>query len=254
MAGAFSDDSGSSNPAQRRLDRMDQGMVCREVCFSYAAAVNTAPLIIDHLNHCFERGEITLVTGATGCGKSTLIHLLAGLMRPSEGQIVVDGRPISRWISRHLDLWRREVGLVFQEPQLIPDLTLLENVIAPLVPLDLSMRSAQDRAGALLERLDIGHLRHQPVKKLSGGERQRTTLARALIAQPLYLLADELTAFQDSAHVSAIKSLLVDQRAKGACIVVCSHDDRLVKSSIFNDVFQLAGGRLESVGSCGIPC
>ncbi len=233
---------------------MCEGLACREVCYTYASASNGAPLIIDNLSHCFKRGGNTLITGITGSGKSTLLHLLAGLIRPTQGQIMADGRPISRWISRHLDLWRREAGIVFQEPQLIPDLTLLENVIAPLVPLPVSRHEAQKRAGNLLDRLDLAHLAHKPVRNLSGGERQRVTLARALITRPKYLLADELTAFQDASHVSAIEALLADQQAKGACVVVCSHDDRLLKSTIFNDIFRLADGRLEGADPCGIPC
>ncbi len=232
---------------------MCRGLACRKVCYSYPSASKGGPLIIDRLSHCFKRECMTLITGTTGSGKSTLLHLLAGLIRPVEGEITADDRLISRWTSRHLDLWRREAGLVFQEPQLIPDLSLLENVIAPLVPLDVSRPEAQERARALLDSLDLAHLTHKFVRKLSGGERQRVALARALIIRPKYLLADELTAFQDASHVSVIEALLADQQGKGACVVVCSHDDRLLKSEIFTDVFRLADGRLESAKPCGIP-
>lgn len=220
---------------------------CRNIHFSYPSSGGRNQAVLNGLTHSFKNSQNSLITGPTGSGKSTLLHLLAGLMRPRQGMIVSNGRPVSRWISAHLDLWRREVGLVFQEPQLLTDLTVMENVAAPLIPSGVNRREAHDKVMEILVRLDLAHLANQSAERLSGGERQRITLARALVDRPTYILADEPTAFQDDDHTSAILKVLAERRDQGACAVVCSHDNRLVRTGKFDAVLKLNHGRLEAL-------
>ncbi len=224
---------------------MKKGLECQQIHFFYPINDPHHQGVLVNLNYHFQMARLTLVTGPTGSGKSTLLYLLAGLSRPSQGQILANGQPVSRWISRHLDLWRRNVGLVLQEPYLIEDLTVMENVAAPLIPLNLSRTAVTQRIISLLERLDLRKLTTKPAGLLSGGERQRVTLARALIGRPDFLLADEPTAFQDNLHTAVIMDLLTSARDHGSCVVVCSHDERLLSSQRFDATLRLRHGRLE---------
>jgi ABC-type ATPase involved in cell division len=166
-------------------------------------------------------------------------------MRPTEGQILANDKPVSRWISRHLDLWRRKVGLVFQEPHLFSDLTIVENLAVPLVPLGIKRKEANRLIMDFLSRLDLTHLAAQPAGSLSGGERQRLTIARALIVHPMFLLADEPTSFQDDDHTTHILNLFIQEQNRGASVVVCSHDDRMISCGDFDVILKLNQGHLE---------
>jgi putative ABC transport system ATP-binding protein len=226
---------------------LKKGLYCQDVQFSYPLNGNEHQMVLRHINHCFEMEKCTLITGPTGSGKSTLLYLLAGLTRPIEGQILADGQPISRWLSRHLDLWRRTVGLIFQEPYLLSNLSVLENVAAPLIPFNIRQSEIYKKALPLLGQLDLIALAGKSVKRLSGGERQRVTLARALIGQPTFILADEPTAFQDDDHTTSILTLLKKECRKGCCVVVCSHDQRLLTKAHFHVAMKLIHGHLEPV-------
>lgn len=225
---------------------MNKGLECRNIHFSYTHSDRYRHGTLTGIRHCFKASESTVVAGPTGSGKSTLLYLLAGLIRPTQGQILADGHPISRWIGRHLDLWRRKVGLVFQEPHLLPNLNVMANVAAPLIPLKLKRLEIERRISALLEQLDLSNSATRPAGRLSGGERQRVTLARALIVRPRFLLADEPTAFQDDNHTLDILNLFQKARHQGSCVVICSHDGRLKTANQIDVILRLNKGRLES--------
>ena len=214
----------------------DSGLVCRCVTFQHSGG----PKIFDGLDVRFPGHSVTLVTGPTGIGKSTLLHLLGGLLMPTGGQILAAGQAVSRWRTDHKDRWRRQVGHLFQHLHLINELTVLENIVLPLVPLQTTWAQCQARAAPVLERFDLFGFAHTPVHKLSGGQRQRTALARAMVHQPRYLLLDEPSGFQDERHTLRLLEMLADTAAAGACIVVCSHDPRLVSAhSFFHEIRRL---------------
>lgn len=202
--------------------------------------------VLDRIDADFEAGAATLVTGDTGAGKSTLLHLLGGMLRPSSGEVLADGRPVSRWAAVHRDIWRRQVGIVFQHLHLLPDLSVEENLLLPCIPSGLSWNRLTRRANALLTRFDLACARRAKLHLLSGGQRQRVAWARALMVKPLYLLMDEPSAFQDDAQTRCLLNLLAETAGRGACIVVCSHDVRLRKAeAIFQQTYGLAAGHLE---------
>lgn len=180
--------------------------------------------ILDHVDLTVPHGELLAVVGPSGSGKSTLLGLTAGLDRPTEGEVWIDGEPIQDLSEDELALLRRrKIGFVFQTFQLLGHLTARENV---RLPLELLGRSdAGRRADELLERVGLGERGHHYPSQLSGGEQQRVALARAFAPEPAILLADEPTGNLDRATGRRVLDMLVElQRRQGATLVLVTHD------------------------------
>jgi ABC-type lipoprotein export system ATPase subunit len=179
------------------------------------------------------RGDFVALRGASGTGKSTLLHLLGGLDTPNAGEILFDGQDVSRYSDRELTHFRnRRVGFVFQAYHLLPELTALENVCLPARLARISVGAAVNRAEQLLARVGLqGRLDHKP-SELSGGEQQRVAIARALINEPELLLADEPTGNLDSHTGTEIIELLKNLRAeKQMTLVIATHDGKVASSA-----------------------
>jgi putative ABC transport system ATP-binding protein len=185
---------------------------------------------IDGLSLEFGGGELSLLLGASGCGKTTLLSSLAAILRPARGSIALDGIEVTRLQRAAIGAYRREqVGIVFQSFNLMPSLTALENVEVPLRAAGMRGRPARRRAGELLERVGLGaRASHRP-GRLSGGERQRVAIARALAHDPPLVLADEPTAHLDPARVTDVVRLFRDIADEGRIVVVATHDERMVE-------------------------
>jgi len=172
-------------------------------------------------------GEFVTVTGPSGCGKSTLLNLLGGLDRPTSGEIVVDGLPLHAAGERELTAYRRRtLGIVFQFFNLLPAMTVRENVELPLLLRGDSSRKAAPRVAEMLDLVGLGgragHFPHQ----LSGGEMQRTAIARALAGGPRLLLADEPTGNLDSANADRVcETLTKIASQKIAVLVIVTHSE-----------------------------
>lgn len=184
---------------------------------------------VDGLDMQAGDGELVLLLGASGCGKTTLLSALAGILRPTAGNIIVDGTDVTRLSGGALTDYRRhQVGIVFQAFNLIPSLTAAENVALPLLATGAGRRRALDRACTLLSQVDLGdRVDHRP-GDLSGGQQQRVAIARALALEPPLLLADEPTAHLDYVQVEGVIRLLRSLAREGRTIVVATHDDRLL--------------------------
>lgn len=169
-------------------------------------------------------GETVALTGPTGCGKTTLLSLLALLDDPDEGELEFEGVPAAQL--RPAESWRAaNVGIVFQLHHLLPHLTVAENVALPLAVRVLSRRDRLERVAGMLDRLALGHRAHTLAAKLSGGERQLAAVARALIARPALLFADEPTGSVDSGTGQLILDHLLGWcRETGATLVLVTHD------------------------------
>ncbi|MCW3480420.1 ATP-binding cassette domain-containing protein [Neisseriaceae bacterium JH1-16] len=191
-------------------------------------------------------GESVAIVGTSGSGKSTLLSLLAGLDYPSSGEIALFGQRLSGLSEDQRAVLRRDkVGFVFQNFQLMPQLTALENV---LLPLELSgRRDAREAARAMLERVGLGHrLKHYP-KHLSGGEQQRVALARAFVIRPKLLFADEPTGNLDPATGRQIIDLLFTlNEEEGTALVLVTHDNEL--ASRCDAIYRLVDGKLSGAG------
>jgi len=198
------------------------------------------PLVtLDHVGHSFdegrivalkdvsltiEEGESVAIVGASGSGKSTLILLLCGIRMPSTGRVLWKGDPVIR-PEQWTDLRRSEIGIVFQEFNLFPTLTALENIEVAMFGSGFGSRERRRRANTALETVGLSeratHLPHE----LSGGERQRVAIARSIINNPTLILADEPTGNLDSVNAAAILDLLFDlKRARGATLVMVTHE------------------------------
>jgi lipoprotein-releasing system ATP-binding protein len=189
-------------------------------------------------------GEMVAVVGASGVGKSTLLHVLGGLDRARSGTVVVAGQPVSTMSDRALVEFRnRHVGFVFQFHHLLPEFDALENVEMPMRIAGVSREESRQRATALLERVGLGaRLAHRP-GMLSGGEQQRVAVARALIMHPALLLADEPTGDLDEGTADALHRLLREMHGEfGLTSIIATHNPRLAAAC--DRVLRLEGGRL----------
>ncbi len=174
-----------------------------------------------------QKGEFAAVMGPSGSGKSTLLHLIGGLDRPTEGQVLVDGRIISQMADDEVTLFRRtRIGFVFQFFNLLPTLAAVENVMLPLILDGRSSSESNLRAKTLLERVGLEGRRDHLPEELSGGEMQRLAIARALAFNPPILLADEPTGNLDSKSGEAILQLMRRINQEEHCTVVMVTHDR----------------------------
>ncbi len=176
-------------------------------------------------------GEFLSLQGASGTGKSTLLHLLGGLDDPTSGEVFASGQSLSAMSSARLAKWRNdEVGFVFQSYHLLPEFDALENVLLPACMAHANRAESQKRAESLLERVGLAkRMSHLPAE-LSGGEQQRVALARALINRPQLLLADEPTGNLDSKTGGEVLDLLCElQSEANLTMIIATHDDKVAK-------------------------
>ncbi len=178
-------------------------------------------------------GEFVCLVGKSGCGKTTLLSLLSGLEKPTQGRVSLDGKEITSSSEDELALFRREnVGFIFQSFNLIPTLSAWENVALPLFPMKIPQEQQRQRAMEMLEKLELGHRTGHLPSALSGGEKQRVAIARALVNRPKIIFADEPTGNLDSATGEAIMSILRRLNDEdGVAILMVTHEADLAKQA-----------------------
>ncbi|RZK62624.1 MAG: ABC transporter ATP-binding protein [Hymenobacter sp.] len=171
-------------------------------------------------------GDFVAIMGPSGCGKSTLLNVLGLLDTVDSGQYLFDGTDVTRLRERQRDLFRQpRVGFVFQDFNLIDELTVYQNVELPLVYARVPAAERQRRVAAVLERLQLGHRQQHRPAQLSGGQQQRAAIARAVVSNPQLLLADEPTGNLDSASGEAVMRLLTDLNEAGMTVVMVTHSE-----------------------------
>lgn len=202
----------------------------QKLTFAYSAA---RPFVFPDL-HCGP-GEALLITGQSGCGKTTLLHLLAGILRAQAGSIQIGDTELSRLTPTQADRFRgQNIGLIYQKPHFLAALTVQENLQLP--PYFGRKPGASKSIASLAEHLGISHTLQQHPARLSLGEQQRVSIARALVNHPKLILADEPTSALDDTNCEAVIGLLTRQAAEQeAALVIVTHDSRL-KEVIKNQV------------------
>jgi len=189
-------------------------------------------------------GERVAVIGTSGAGKTTLMHILGGLDRPTAGDVMFEGKSLFSLRGAELDAFRNQtIGFVFQFHQLLQEFSALENVAMPLMIGGINKCDATDKAAVILEEVGLGHrLSHKP-GALSGGEQQRVAVARALVKEPQILLADEPTGNLDSVTSDEIVALLNQMhKARGLTMIIVTHNNELAGS--LDRVLRIDDGRL----------
>jgi len=210
---------------------------------------DTESLVLSHVDLSVARGELVAVLGPSGSGKTTLLTCICCINEPTEGLVEIDGVRVydNGWTGVDVRALRRQkMGVIFQSYNLIPFLTVLENVQLILTLNGFSQEESMERAMRLLDYLDIAHRwRHHPTE-ISGGEQQRVAVARALANDPAILLADEPTAALDTERGKSVMTLLRRlSREKNTGVIVVTHDKRMVEG--FDRIYQIADGKM-SVG------
>lgn len=199
-----------------------------------------------------QAGEFVAIMGPSGSGKSTLLHLMGGLDKPTSGEVILAGKPLSQLNDYELARIRRlKVGFVFQFYNLIPTLTAAENIALPLLIDGVPLRRYRERLDELLELVNLSDRAQHKPDQLSGGQQQRVAIARAFVNQPEIVLADEPTGNLDTRSGTAILELLQRSRAElGATIVIVTHDPRA--ASYAQRVIFLRDGKIaKTLGSEG---
>ncbi len=193
----------------------------------------TAVTALDHVNLTVDAGEFVAVMGPSGCGKSTLLHLLGGLDRPTSGRVLIEGGSLGDLSDDKLtELRRCKIGFVFQFFNLLPVLNATENAALPLVLDGTSPAAAQAKAREWLERVGLGNRLASRPDQLSGGQQQRVAVARALVADPVLVLADEPTGNLDTHSADEIAGLLRRVSEEwGRAVVMVTHDPRIAAYS-----------------------
>lgn len=201
--------------------------------------------ILDQLELEIKAGERIAIVGPSGSGKTTLLNLIGTLDRPDEGKMIFDGQDLSAMNDNQLAQFRnRKIGFVFQLHHLLPQLSLMENVLLPtLTDSALQGKEAEERAKRLIERVGLSGVVGQKPSELSGGECQRTAVVRALINRPALLLADEPTGALDQKSSGNLTDLLIElNKEEGVALVVVTHSMDVAKK--MERIYRLENGRL----------
>jgi len=210
----------------------------------FNAGAKNAFCALEDISFEIKQGAVVLLKGASGSGKSTLLSLIAGLSKPSRGEVVVGGKRISKLPDNFAALFRREsIGFIFQKFNLIPTLSVFENIIVPLIPSNIHEKELRIRADILMHRFGIFDKKETLIRHLSGGEQQRVVICRALINNPSILLCDEPTANLDATLSQEFVQMMQALKAEGKTILIATHDCLFFDLPFVDQCIELARGK-----------
>ena len=205
---------------------------------------------LEQASLAINRGEMTVLKGPSGSGKTTLLSIIGCMCRPTAGRVVVQGRDVAKLPERFLTQIRRQTfGFIFQQFNLIRDISVQENVALPCYPTDTGFAEIRRRVEAMLARFGIAAKKNLKVRKLSGGEQQRVAIARALINDPEIIIADEPTAHLDLELAAELLAMLDDLRRDGRTIIIATHDPLIFDHGAVDRTISMRNGRIENVAA-----
>ncbi len=200
-------------------------------------------IALDDISFKVEKGEFAFLTGPSGAGKTTLIRVLLGEYLPTQGEVTINGEKLKSVAKNKLYLWRRKIGVVFQDYKLFPDKTVWENVALPLQIRKTSPGEVDDKVGKTLKLVGLSERAHLFPSQLSGGEIQRASLARAVITAPEVLLADEPTGNLDPQTSEEVIKLLAEINDSGTTVLMATHNKSIV-DTLKARVIELEKGKI----------
>lgn len=192
------------------------------------------------------RGKVTVLKGPSGSGKTSLLSAIGCMSRPTAGSIIIDGKDVVKLPEKFLtNIRRKKFGFIFQQFHLIRNVTVLENILLPLYPLNIKPSEMKERSLAIMNQFSIAEKKNLKVKNLSGGEQQRVAIARALINNPEVIIADEPTAHLDMQLASEFMDILALQSRAGKTIIIATHDPFVYEHPLVNKTIVMKDGRIE---------
>ena len=204
-------------------------------------------IAVDRVSVRIGRGEVVALKGPSGSGKTSLLSLIGCMARPTSGRIVVDGRDVAKLAEGALTHVRRQTfGFIFQQFNLISDVSVLDNVMLPLYPTGIGTAEIHGRAQKILSELGLGEKTRRKARSLSGGEQQRVAIARALVNQPEIIVADEPTAHLDRALSDELMSILEGLHRDGKTVIISTHDALIFDHPIVDRVIAMRDGRVQT--------
>jgi putative ABC transport system ATP-binding protein len=218
------------------------------LCKVFNSGRSNQSQVLTDINLQITQATASLLEGTSGSGKTTLLSILAGLTKPTSGNYFFEDQNLSHWSERFLTLFRQQnVGILFQNFQLLPAKSVLENIALPLYCLPLSPTAIRQAAQRAAQEAHIEHKLSSPVRLLSGGEQQRTALARAIVNRPKIIFADEPTSQLDRSNAQRLIELFAQLKAQGTTLVITTHDPFLQNSSLIDCRFRMQEGRIEQI-------
>jgi putative ABC transport system ATP-binding protein len=211
----------------------------------YEINKNNKVTALENVSLKIKEGEIVILKGASGSGKSTILSLIAALSKPTSGEVVVDGKKISKLPDNFASIYRRDnIGFIFQKYNLIPTLSVKENIILPLVPLNPDAKDVQNKLDRVTKMFNISHKEDAMVRNLSGGEQQRVAIARANINNPKIIIADEPTANLDEKLSLHFIEMLKELKALNKTIVIATHDPLFFDLDFVDREIEIHNGKV----------
>jgi putative ABC transport system ATP-binding protein len=212
---------------------------------SYIVGKNNKVDALKCIDLKFDEGSVVVLKGASGSGKSSILSLISAISKPTSGEVMVDGRSISKLSERFASEYRLgNIGIVFQKYNLIEDISVEQNVILPLIPKNIDAQELQTKVDDVLEMFGISRYKHSIVKNLSGGEQQRVAIARAYINDPKIIIADEPTANLDEKLSLDFIDIIQELKSKNKTIIIATHDPLFFDLDFVDEYVELRDGKV----------
>lgn len=200
---------------------------------------------LKEINLEFKEGEFIVLKGVSGSGKSTILSLIAGLLKPTSGEVIVDKQHISKMADHFCSEYRRDnIGFIFQRYNLIPTLSVKENILLPLLPKNLDETVLEKKLKSSMKLFNIEHKENSIVKNLSGGEQQRVAIARANVNEPKIILADEPTANLDEKLSLEFIEIMRELKSLNKTIIVATHDPLFFDLDFVDKIVEVKAGQI----------